>query len=271
MLRIRSWAKWQRGIISTVRKSRETRQKNGQDVDMDAPLSMQHISIATSWDRDFVDGFGQLVGQRNAETYFLRVLQYVALHDGFTGECPVDREEFGEIVLSRRRDRVSRKEGEKVYDALVASGLAEQVASESRSVTHSARVQDPTRARVPLLARTCPDSPPPSCLPTGGSASPSPNETTPPDNPERANTTPPSQPDDRPLSLGERDGVLAACGALIGQRDIDPAVRDRAKSVDRLVRSGMSPPAAVREFVRQTVMARKESRIAYLGASRGVA
>lgn len=117
---------------------------------------------------------------------------------------------------------------------------------------------------------------PPKAPTTGGSASP-PGTTTataaatassdPDPTPGRA----PANPDDRPLGRGEREGVLAACGVLIGTKDIDQAVRTRARDVDRLVRAGAPVAAAVREFLRAVVYPRQAARIAYLGAAKAAA
>ncbi|MCE9635778.1 MAG: hypothetical protein K8T90_08745 [Planctomycetes bacterium] len=129
MLRIRSWERWQRPFIYEVTRRRK---------DKGAPVTMRYVALAADLDDEPSDGedegnwrrFARLVGPRQAETMLVRVLQYVATKAALTGQIRVSRESFGAVVLSRDLDVVSRADGERVYDALVLSAIAEDPAGQ---------------------------------------------------------------------------------------------------------------------------------------------
>ena len=129
MIRIRSWWKWQGPCISRVIKNRNWRNnspKVAASTPLDAPFSMQSVSIGASFDQHFA-GFAEKLARGKAESYFVRVLQYAAHHGALFGVVDVDRKHFGTLVLSRAWDVVSTPEGGKVHDALVASGMCLEV------------------------------------------------------------------------------------------------------------------------------------------------
>lgn len=151
MIRLPAWTRHQAAIINHVKSSRKTR-----GMEADTELVMQRFSVASSWDRDFIEKFAPRVGHRSAETFFVRLLQYVATHDGMTGECRVPRDDFGALVLSRVGDTVSRRDGQKAYDALLFSGIAVSIGATVTSVDTDVNTgdalpsrSDPTRSDPP--------------------------------------------------------------------------------------------------------------------------
>lgn len=120
MLSIRNWEKWQGRGVADVRRKREQRGTTSE-----RPYAMGYVFVASSLDAEHFGTFAELVGGAVAESYLIRVLQYVALHAALAGEVRVRRERFGPIVLSRAWDIVSIEAGAAVYDALVASRIAE--------------------------------------------------------------------------------------------------------------------------------------------------
>lgn len=117
MLMIRSWRKHNRRILKDVTRNRVKRK-----IAIDAPLSLERIILSTRLDSHFAV-FAETVGGRCAESFFVRTLQYAAEHDGRHGRIEVPRERFGPAVLTTAWDVVSRKDGERCYDALLASGI----------------------------------------------------------------------------------------------------------------------------------------------------
>ena len=200
MLRFRSWAAWNSRCIKDAMGKRAAR-----GAKVDAPLYLSRVMVATKFDASF-EAFAQAVGGRNAETFFLRVLQYAADHDGASGTVAVPRRQLGATVLSRWYDPVSRKTGEAVYDALLASNIC--VLSVDMSTDKSADMSRPPSPYPTLY--------PPS--PTGGERSPSAPE---PQEPQ----------DDRPLRPRERQryakvlDYVIRCGT---QLEIAVARRRRA-------------------------------------------
>lgn len=136
-IRLRSWAKWQAAMLAKVRSTRKARVARGESPpeSMTAPLSMQSVMIAAVFDDEHFGAFAERVGGACAETYFLRVCQFVANGHGLTGECPIKRERFAAIVLSRAWHIVPRKTGELVYDALLSSGIAQPITDTTGSAS----------------------------------------------------------------------------------------------------------------------------------------
>lgn len=123
MLRIRSWNKWQGAQGNAVKRNRKKKNHN-----LDAPYSMQTVSVCTQLERDGnFRSFAKLVGPRYALTFFARVIMYAGLVNGLKGCIDISRSEFGRWVLSTPDDHVGKKLGEKVYDALLLAGLAVEV------------------------------------------------------------------------------------------------------------------------------------------------
>lgn len=117
ILRFRSWQQHNRRALKDVAEKRAAR-----GVRLDAPLSLAKVVVVTHLDEQFAS-FAQLVGGPVAETYFLRALQWAADRGGAVGAVSCERFRFGPVVLSRPWHIVSRRTGEKVYDALLASNI----------------------------------------------------------------------------------------------------------------------------------------------------
>ena len=124
VLRINGWEKWQGAAVRRLSGKRVAGTKRS--------LTMAYISVATDL-RDApcasspgsFERFARAVGGRNAETYWLRILQYVGIHDPEGGGLRgVDRGRVGDLVLGRAWDRVSGPVGARVWDSLISSGLA---------------------------------------------------------------------------------------------------------------------------------------------------
>lgn len=116
-LTIRSWRQHNRRILKDVTRNRAKR-----GIPIGLPLSLERVVLATRLDDDFAQ-FAELVGGRHAETFFVRTLQYAAEHDGRHGRISVSRDNFGAVVLTARWDIVSRRDGQKCFDALLASRI----------------------------------------------------------------------------------------------------------------------------------------------------
>lgn len=125
MLILTKWANWQRPALKEVKTKRKKR-----GTDPSRPYSLPWFAMAGSFDDNGGKGsfqtFAELVGGRFAETFWVRILQYVSLHDPFRGTIAVSRSRFGPVVLARAWDAVGAKGGI-VYDALLRSGLAEEI------------------------------------------------------------------------------------------------------------------------------------------------
>jgi hypothetical protein len=118
-LRIRAWNKWQGAQCAAVKRNRKKKNHN-----LCAPYSMQAVSICTQIERDGnFRLFAREVGPRNALTFFLRVIIAAGQADGMKGAIEVSRSEIGRWVLSTPDDRVGKRLGENVYDALILSHL----------------------------------------------------------------------------------------------------------------------------------------------------
>lgn len=124
-LLIRSWKRWQGSAIGAVMRSRKSR-----EIDLDKPLSMTSFSVSsTLWSSPEFTSFARALGRpRDAEAFLCRVLARVALTAAKSGELNVDRDGFA-AILTTPLDPVPRVVGNRVYDALIASGIAVVVTS----------------------------------------------------------------------------------------------------------------------------------------------
>lgn len=154
-LHVTSWHKFQTTAIANITRSR-TRQNEKlvrqglQPLPLGRPYTMEKLLIARQFDRNFAV-FAKIVGTRQAETFWVRTLQFVADGQGLSGMIHVPRIQFGAVVLSRRspyRDVVSAKLGGKVWDALIAAGLAAEV-EDTLSVPLSEKLSDSSRYPSP--------------------------------------------------------------------------------------------------------------------------
>lgn len=143
MIQIENWEKWQGTGLRDVRRMREKRGS------ADRPYAMGYVCIAVALDGDFKAFARALLNRDAAESMFIRVLQYVATHDAMNGTLDVDREAFGPIVLTREWSFVSPEDGARVYDALIASGIASLASSSKEHPTRSEPRPEPSSERVP--------------------------------------------------------------------------------------------------------------------------
>jgi len=165
MLRIAKWEKWQKGGLEEIRRKRKLR-----GTDPRRPYLMPFFAGSAQLLGEDFQKFAGLVGGRQAETFLWRCLGYACQHNplhGCRGPAPdgalksstarardasadasvdasrdasrarlgggllVSRAAFGQLVLSRTHDRVSRRVGEIVYDALVTSTMCVRVNPET--------------------------------------------------------------------------------------------------------------------------------------------
>jgi hypothetical protein len=115
-LRIVKWFEWQRRALydSTRGRAKDGRLKRR--------LSYVALSVECTG-KEFL-AFAAAVGGRNAETFWVRTIQYVGLHAPETGVLTgISRRNFAQ-VLSRPHDSVKPGTAAKVFDALLLSGLA---------------------------------------------------------------------------------------------------------------------------------------------------
>jgi hypothetical protein len=126
LLLITRWADWQRPVLKTVVSKRMKR-----GTDMHKPYSLPWFAVSAAFadhgGRGSFLRFAELVGGRAAETFWIRVLQYVAATDPFRGSLAVRPETLGRSALARPWDGVSADVGRRVYQALIDSGLAEEI------------------------------------------------------------------------------------------------------------------------------------------------
>lgn len=124
-LLIRSWKRWQGSAVGAVMRSRKSR-----DIPLDNPLAMTSFSVSsTLWSSAEFTSFARALQRpRDAEAFLCRIFARVALTAAKTGELHVDRAGFA-AVLTTPLDPVPRVVGERVFDALLASGIAAVVTS----------------------------------------------------------------------------------------------------------------------------------------------
>jgi len=173
-LRIRSWNKWQGAQCGAVKRNRKKKKHA-----VGAPYSMQTVSVCTQIERDGdFRLFAKEVGPRCALTFFIRILTAAGVADGMKGEIDISRSEFGRWVLSTPDDRVAKKLGGKVYDALLLSNLCSEfntgsspvsnpISRPSQGAPHSRVVLSREKDRDPGSGESC-DPPGPR---SGGFAS----------------------------------------------------------------------------------------------------
>ena len=180
MLTVRNWTKWQNAILAKVKSTRKARIERGEAPasHLTAPLSIQSVAIATAFDEDFA-AFAAEVGGAAAETYLIRLLQYVANAHAFDGSFSVPREKFGPIVLSRVWHTVGKTTGERVYDALIRAQILVFVAQPVAQHVdpHDAPPVDPPVAHSPAVTGPSPPCPAPPGLSTNGGGSSPPAST----------------------------------------------------------------------------------------------
>lgn len=157
-IRLRSWRKCQASVVNKVEWQRKKRVEDGSASpdSLRNPLSINSISINSVLDDNFAK-FAEMVGGKHAETYLVRVLQYVANGHALTGEINVSPGKFGTLVLSREWDIVSPARGRKVYKALIESGIALTTEGSSRGSTGGSSGGSYARAFPSLPHQALPD------------------------------------------------------------------------------------------------------------------
>lgn len=152
MIRIRSWAKWQGpAVYEIVRK----RKKDARPM----PVILGYVAVATNFDDKTgnFERFAALVGGGIlARGYLTMVFGYVAREDASSDIVRCGPDQFGNLVLSDRTISTPPRIGRKVYEALILSGIAEEI--------------DPTKEAQSGREPSPPDSPPdsrPSGPPSG--------------------------------------------------------------------------------------------------------
>lgn len=249
MLHIRSWEKHQNAVIAKAKWTRQDRVEKGKapPESLTSALSIQSVSVACVLDENFAE-FAERVGGSVAESYLLRTLQYVANGHALDGVVPVPREKFGAIVLSRHWHIVSRRIGETVYDALLASGIAtiHEPSVGGSTGRSSGGTSGVPRARVPGLTRPGLTRPPPSVpLDDGGV----PGEVPPPES-------------DDPLDDAEAEGFAMLLAVMRGPKRA-PEEQSLAATVGAAFKAGTLTPRAARKYLR-ACFADRDARCAYL-------
>lgn len=245
MLKLRSWDKWQGRGIADVRRMRETR-----GTSPDRPYAMGYVILATALDEDF-RAFAEIVGGKVAETYFVRVVQYAGLNAAFSGEVKVRRALFGPVVLTREWDVVSAAAGQRVYDALISSGLAEPLSearSERRSEQRPEQVAHASRSRVLSCPDvSCPDETPPVLSRRDESRTTGVPSASPPGT--NGNGHDPPKP--RMPTAGQIAGARAVVAVLLQGRDVDQDRRADARRVGKALDAGTATAEEVEAFARR--------------------
>lgn len=159
-----------------------------------------------------------------------------------------------------------------------------RLASTGSAVTPTSPHVTPSRARASVPYRAVPALPtePTPAVPSapqtnghdtaGGSASPLPlngNVAARGGEPQSIADVLKASPLPEPLGAGEIAGVLAACGAIIGRKDVDPDARRVARAVDADVRAKTADATKVRDWVNRVVWGRDYARVAYTTAMKG--
>lgn len=243
MLVIRNWQKWQGRGIDDVRRQRAKRGSK------DKPYAMGWICVAASLDEHFA-AFASVVGGARAETYLVRFLQYVALHDAFGGTCGVPRNVFGPVVLTREWDLVSSKTGAVVFDALIIAHVAEL------SGTRPELVPDVSENRPAPPVLSCPGEAKPVVAPPSAAG---------PGQSGTAGATASAS----PLTASEVAGLRAMAGVFRLKANGHPdAEAARARKLMDELAAGTADPAEARAW-RDMRFAITDARVAYLAAYAG--
>lgn len=286
-----AFRRWNGSVLKAVVKMRTERilEDQAPAESLLAPLAIQTISLSTCFDEHFA-AFTEAVGGRGSVDYLVRTLQFVAKGHALTATCPIPREKFGPLVLTHEHEIVTSARGARIFDAFLASTIAVRP-DEATPLLDAVIGFAPKDKRAPITARMaairsvtivpeqnvtehglrdsraprsgpCPAVPVPAVPippqpPTAGGSSSTPS----------AN----GHGNHRPLPDSERAGVLAACSAILGKRDLDRDIRAKTKAIQAALMSldaMATDPDEIAEFVRVVVYARTEARIAYLGARR---
>lgn len=245
MLRIAKWHDWQAAPLTKIRGKRKENK-----VAENAPYAMPKVFVASALDGRFVD-FAESVGS-NAESYFLRTLQYVALHDPFGGTVNVRREAFGPIVLTRAWDVVGKAKGCLIFDAFLATGIGEIVPQGAPQTTTSGEPDGEPQGVTP-------GEPDGDASSSSGSSSGSGSilPPTPSGGSGRASAS--------PLTEQERVAIDAGCRAIHADAKATPTLKARAAAVFNGLREGIDPESA-RAFYKREVLPKTNYRCAALAA-----
>lgn len=235
MLRFRTWKAHNSRVISDIESKREARKGK-----IDAPISLAKVMVAADLDQQFA-AFAREVGPRQAETFFLRALQYAAHHDGREGAIMVEPRVFGTVVLSRPWDVVSPRDGAKCYNALLSSTICVPVCE--------------TRGAPPGDAAATPQEQPRLPQP-----SPSPSPSIHPPTPSGGSGISAS-----PLTESERSAIDAGCRAIHVDGKASATLKARAAAVFNGLRTGIDPNEA-RAFYKREIVPKKDYRIPALAA-----
>lgn len=122
MIHFPAWRKWNAKYFRSIRSKRTA---NG--TAQDAPLQMDYVTIAANLDEsDEFRDFAEAVGPRLADGFLLRALSYAARskRNALWGEIHLSREKFRKALETEVDDIVPKALGRKVFDALLASGIA---------------------------------------------------------------------------------------------------------------------------------------------------
>lgn len=255
-MRIVRWREWQAAPLTKIKaKRRENR------VNESAPYAMPKVFVASSLDSRFRD-FARVVGA-NAEAYFVRTLQYVALHDPFGGTLAVPRNAFGPVVLTREWDVVPRQRGCLVYDSLLSVGIAEETQGTLWNEANTGQNdRQPPHFQPPFGApQRVPDGAPDGS-PSSGSGSGSGIPPTPLGGSGR------EAPYKRERTL--RVGIEAGCRAIHADPGASEALRREAASVFNGLRDGALTLAAATAFYSRSILTNRDYRIAALAAQKAL-
>lgn len=121
---VNAWELWQgKAFGDTLRKRKERGTSN------EKPLSMGWMAVTTSFYRSerFL-AFAEIIGRaRDAEAFWLRLLQFVGREDAIGGTIRTRPEGWGPIVLTVELDLVDSATGLLVYEAVLLSHLCSPV------------------------------------------------------------------------------------------------------------------------------------------------
>lgn len=160
MLKFPAWPKWQGDCVyDRIRK----RKPGGRT----KPVILSFIAVATNLDDPTGNfrRFAALVGGGiRARGYLVAILGYIGRNDATTGVLRCSRDDLARTVLTDVTDAVSRTVGARVYDALIESGIAVEIAPED------VRELDPNdvAASPPSSGEASPPSSPPASPPSSG-------------------------------------------------------------------------------------------------------